>query len=51
MELVTAKYTSLKFIQFENVSSWSSYALLGKNLIYTQNYDMLCSSNKCNFLL
>ena len=41
MAVATEKYKNLKFIQFENVSSWSSYALLGKNLIYTQNYSFV----------
>lgn len=41
MAVAIEKYKSLKFIQFENVSSWSSYALLGKNLIYTQKYSFV----------
>lgn len=41
MEVAVEKYKTLKFIQFENVSSWSSYALLGKNLIYTQKYSFV----------
>lgn len=30
--------TYLKFIDFTKLVNWSSYALLGKNLIYTQKY-------------
>lgn len=30
--------TYLKFIDFTQLSSWSSYALLGKNLMYNQKY-------------
>lgn len=41
MAVAEHKYNSLKFIQFENVSSWSSYALLGKSLIYTQRYSFV----------
>lgn len=32
------KNTILNFILFTQLSNWSSYALLGKNLIYTQKY-------------
>jgi len=31
----------LKFIDFTQLVSWSSYALLGKNLIYTQKYSFI----------
>lgn len=33
-----SKNTVLNFILFTQLSNWSSYALLGKNLIYTQKY-------------
>lgn len=32
------KNTILNFILFTQLSNWSSYALLGKNIIYTQKY-------------
>ena len=32
------KNTYLEFIDFTKMVNWSSYALLGKNLIYTQKY-------------
>lgn len=31
----------LKFVDFTQLVSWSSYALLGKNLIYTQKYSFV----------
>ncbi len=33
--------THLKFVDFTQLVSWSSYALLGKNLIYTQKYSFV----------
>lgn len=36
MLTVQAKY--LQFVDFSFIKSWSSYSLLGKNLIYTQKY-------------
>lgn len=33
--------THLKFIEFTQLTSWSTYALLRKNLIYTQNFDFI----------
>lgn len=33
--------THLKFVDFTKLVSWSSYALLGKNLIYTQKYSFV----------
>jgi hypothetical protein len=33
--------THLKFVDFTHLVSWSSYALLGKNLIYTQKYSFV----------
>lgn len=40
-----ANYTYLKFVGFSQVSSWSSYALLGKNLIYTQSFSFVRIGN------
>lgn len=37
---VAAK-TYLKFVDFTQLLSWSSYALLGQNLIYTQKYSFV----------
>lgn len=32
------EYSFLNFIPFTQLVNWSSYALLGKNLIYTQKF-------------
>lgn len=37
----TAGKAHLKFVDFTQLMSWSTYALLGKNLIYTQQYSFV----------
>jgi type I restriction enzyme S subunit len=37
----TTGNSHLKFVAFTQLVSWSSYALLGKNLIYTQKYSFV----------
>jgi len=38
MQTTNTTYNYLKFVDFAQLTSWSSYALLGKNLIYNQKY-------------